>query len=549
MPAAPVGKEKKNMKSYAKLFALRQTPQSERIAGTVPNAAGGYAFPVDDWTRLERFLILGSEGGSYYAGERALTAENAGAVINCIAADGPRTVACIVAVTEERRAPKPAPAIFALALAMALGDEAAKAAAFAALPRIARTGTQLFQFAETVQAMRGWGRGLRRAVARWYLARPVEQLAYQAVKYRQREGWTHRDLLRLAHPLTDEPARRDLFDWICRGAAEGKAGENLPALVGGAMALAKAEDPAEAARLIRAYDLPREAVPTGLLNEPVVWQALLERMPMTALVRNLAKLTAVGVLKPFAPEVDAVAKTLRDAERIAKARLHPLAILLALRTYAEGRGERGGLRWQPVPQVVDALNDAFYAAFRNVEPTGQRLLLALDVSGSMGMGRVAGSALTPREASAALALVTARVEAKTHLVGFTAASGRDWQSGTEMVPLNLSPSMRLDQAVKAVGNLPFGRTDCALPMLHALERGLKVDAFVVLTDSETWAGAVHPVQALRQYRERTGIAAKLVVVGMVSNGFSIADPNDAGMLDVVGFDAAAPAVIADFIRR
>jgi 60 kDa SS-A/Ro ribonucleoprotein len=38
------------------------------------------------------------------------------------------------------------------------------------------------------------------------------------------------------------------------------------------------------------------------------------------------------------------------------------------------------------------------------------------------------------------------------------------------------------------------------------------------------------------------------VVGMVSNGFSIADPSDGGMLDVVGFDAAAPAVIADFIR-
>lgn len=38
---------------------------------------------------------------------------------------------------------------------------------------------------------------------------------------------------------------------------------------------------------------------------------------------------------------------------------------------------------------------------------------------------------------------------------------------------------------------------------------------------------------------------KLVVVGMVSNGFSIADPDDAGMLDVVGFDAAAPQVIAD----
>jgi 60 kDa SS-A/Ro ribonucleoprotein len=39
-----------------------------------------------------------------------------------------------------------------------------------------------------------------------------------------------------------------------------------------------------------------------------------------------------------------------------------------------------------------------------------------------------------------------------------------------------------------------------------------------------------------------------VVVGLVSNGFSIADPADPGMLDVVGFDAAAPAVIADFLR-
>ena len=68
------------------------------------------------------------------------------------------------------------------------------------------------------------------------------------------------------------------------------------------------------------------------------------------------------------------------------------------------------------------------------------------------------------------------------------------------------------------------------------------------TDSETWCGNIHPVQALRKYREKTGIPAKLVVVGMVSNGFSIADPDDGGMLDVVGFDTAAPNVIADFCR-
>ena len=84
-------------------------------------------------------------------------------------------------------------------------------------------------------------------------------------------------------------------------------------------------------------------------------------------------------------------------------------------------------------------------------------------------------------------------------------------------------------------------------MVEALKNRWAVDAFVIYTDSETWAGSIHPVQALRDYRERMGIAAKLVVVAMASNGFSIADPDDAGMLDVVGFDAATPQLLGDFI--
>ncbi len=322
---------------------------------------------------------------------------------------------------------------------------------------------------------------------------------------------------------------------MCRGSES----DALPPLVRAAASLARATDAGAAAALIRAENLPREAVPTALLNEPAVWEALLERMPLTALVRSLAKLTSVGVIRPLGEYLPLVLSALGDADRIASARLHPLAILLALRTYAQGHGDRGGLRWEPVQAVIDALNAAFYTAFKAVEPTGRRLLLALDVSGSMAAGRVAGSSLTPREASAAMALLTAATEAETHIVGFTGG----------MVPLPLSPSMRLDDAVRAVSGLPFDRTDCAQPMLYALERKLKVDAFVVYTDSETWAGSIHPVQALRQYRAQTGIAARLVVVGMVSNGFSIADPDDAGMLDVVGFDTATPAVIADFIRQ
>ena len=165
--------------------------------------------------------------------------------------------------------------------------------------------------------------------------------------------------------------------------------------------------------------------------------------------------------------------------------------------------------------------------------------------------------LTPRDASAALALVTAATEPHYEMVGFFAGKRgwksrtqgpSDWPHATGLTPLAISPRQRLDDAVKTVSDLPFGGTDCALPMLYAQAREREIDTFVIYTDSETWAGDVHPAQALRDYRQASGIDARLVVVGMVSNGFSIADPDDPGMLDVVGFDTATPQLISDFAR-
>jgi len=526
--------------NYRKLFSRKQTPQSQAIPGSsqVPNSAGGFAWTVDDWTRLERFLVLGTEGGSYYAREPELTRANAEAVERCIVADGARAVARIVAISDAGRAPKNEPALFGLAMAAKLGDLPTRSAALAALPKVARTGTHLMHFADYVQAFGGWGRGTKGAVQRWFNDKPIQSLAYQVVKYQSRDGWSTRDLLRLAHPKAPTPSHDALYRWVVRG----ELAEAVPTgleLVAAFEAAKRATDAREIVQLIEQHNLPRECVPTEWLSDARVWEALLEKMPMTAMIRNLATMTRVELLKPMSAATRKVIETLRDAEKLAKARIHPIAVLAAMKTYAAGRGVRGQHTWTPVAAVVDALDDAFYATFRSVEPSGARTLLALDVSGSMESGVVAGvPGLTPRVASAAMALVTAATEKQHAFVAFTDG----------LTELDLSPKWRLDRAVKRVSGMPFGATDCAQPMLWALERRVEVDTFVVYTDSETWAGGIHPVQALRQYRQRTGIAAKLVVVGMVSNGFSIADPNDAGMLDVVGFDTATPSVISDFGR-
>lgn len=86
-------------------------------------------------------------------------------------------------------------------------------------------------------------------------------------------------------------------------------------------------------------------------------------------------------------------------------------------------------------------------------------------------------------------------------------------------------------------------------MIYAMENCVPVDTFIIYTDNETWSGRIHPVQALQQYRRKIGIPAKLIVVGMTSTEFTIADPNDNGMLDCVGFDSATPQIISDFTGR
>jgi 60 kDa SS-A/Ro ribonucleoprotein len=540
--------------NFANFFSRKRTPQGAPIPGSgqVPNSAGGYAWGVDDWVRLDRFLILGTEGGSYYASARALTADNAAGVLRCLGADGPRVVRRIVAVSTAGRAPKNDPAIFALAMAAKLGDLDTRRAAHAALTQVCRTGTHLMHFAEYLQAFGGWGRGTRAAVQRWYNGRPVADVAYQAVKYQARDGWSQRDLLRLAHPKAASPAHAALYRWVVRGELQADAPAELPLVAAFEQAKA-ATDARDLVRLIEAHDLPRECVPTRWLDDARVWEALLARMPLGALVRNLATMTRVGLLTPLGAATRTVVGRLADRERLLRARLHPVALLAALMTYAAGHGARGARSWTPVGAVVDALDAAFYAAFQAVEPVGARTLLALDVSGSMDMGMVAGvPGLTPRVASAAMALVTAATEPQHAFVAFTCNAcgyGGRWGGGAPaLTELTISPRWRLDRVTKAITGLPFGGTDCAQPMLWAQERRVDVDTFVIYTDSETWAGSIHPVQALREYRQRRGLPARLVVVGMVSNGFSIADPDDAGMLDVVGFDTATPQVIGDFAR-
>ena len=222
-------------------------------------------------------------------------------------------------------------------------------------------------------------------------------------------------------------------------------------------------------------------LPDAALSEPAVWEALLDvGVPMTALMRQLPRLTRLGLLPATGGRTDEVCAQLTDSGRLRAARVHPVNVLVAQRTYASGASYRGTASWEPTARVADALDAAFYAAFGAVEPAGRRLMLAVDVSGSMGFP-ASGMAITAREASAALTLVQLATEPGAAAYAFS----REGRSIYGVKPLGISPRRRLDDALAVVDAMPFGGTDCALPMLYAAEQGLEVDAFVIYTDNET----------------------------------------------------------------
>jgi len=555
--------------TYKRVYK-RNTPQSQPMeAGQIQNHAGGYVFQVTPWTRLGRFLVLGSDKGTYYQHAPALTKENAVCVSECYGLDPNKTAETICEISESGRAPKNDHAIFALALGAIHPNVQARQASYAAKPRVCRTGYHQFLWAAYCEFLgKGTGRGYKRAAASFYNTRDTDDLAYQMVKYRQREGFTHKRLIELSNqgPLSNDELRKNLFRW-----ARGKeVYEKLPEIVEGhieAMSL----EPRESKRLVNLitnYKLPWEAIPTWAMTSPDVWDALIPTTGLTALIRNLGNITASGALT--SQNYEKVTERLLNEYALDKARIHPFNVLQALAVYGSGKGLKGKKTWLPVRQVTEALDEAFYKCFKYAEPTGKRKLIALDVSGSMGSpigsprkdkaGRYTirnENPLTCREAAAAMCLVGLKTEKYVDVVGFShgpltgsGSSGR-WgdMSRAGLIPLDISPKDRLDKTVTTLRNQRFGATDCSLPFRWAQQEKKEYDSIEVWTDNETWSGHIHPKEALRDYRRFMGLNTKLIVCGMTATDCSIADPNDPGMMDVAGLDSAVPTLIADFIRK
>lgn len=524
------------------------TPVSKKVRNDqVVNNTGAYTFEVSDVSRLERFLILGVDGGTYYVTEADLTSQNVSWLEGFIRRDPGLVLHTVLDVSTSGRAYRNSAALFTLAMILnhAPEDSGFRQMAAEHAPTIARTATHVYELAQYIENLGGWGRSKRRAVANWFTTKTPDQLAYQAVKYRQRNGWTLRDLMRLSHPVGVD---QGVGGFILNGYTGKFSAYNdtLPDVVNGFAVMQNNESLSEVLETLERYpSLPWEAIPTQFLKAPEVWKQLFAngQLKGQALVRNVTRLSRLGLFDDmvFARQY---ANALTDPEMIRKTRLHPMQYLNASIVYSEGQIDRNTTPWSSVirkkdwtvkPAIRDALKEGFYLSFKNITPADKRFMIGVDVSGSMSWSAATGSDLTAAQGAAAMAMVTARTEPYVDVFGF-ANTFRD---------LGISPEDSFESIMRKTKDNNFGFTNIALPMDHALKNKIMVDTFVVITDNEVNTGR-HPHNALREYRDKMNPEARLVVMAMTATRFTVADPLDRGMLDVVGFDSNAPKVVSDF---
>ena len=433
---------------------------------------------------------------------------------------------------------------------------ALRQAAFKVVGEVCETPAMLYQFVQYHTKMgmtRGHGRGFRRAISHWFTSLHPKHLARCLSKGGKRHGWSAQDIIRVGHvhvKATDSPATAFVINFFRKG-VEAFDTPNRPddeeyvdirQFLLAYHTLQTCTSVQDAIVMIHSHRFCWEHLPTQLLAEPKIWAALVERMPLGAMIRNLGRLGKLELLKKGSPTAVYITHRLVNEVAIKLARLHPLTALIAHEQYKSGHGNRGSCTWHVEPDIVSTLHTTLQIAFKHCEPLGNNtpVVIGLDVSGSMAC-KLPGIPISAETAAAALVMTMVRTASKTTVVAFSETCAI----------LDITETTSLDEILAQGKEIPFCATDCALPIIVATRTMLPTRAFIVITDNDTNCGRLSCEDALRMYNGIMGYTgdrrAKLIVLSLTGDGEAIAVPGNPDMLDVAGFDANTANIVSAFI--
>ncbi|XP_067144663.1 RNA-binding protein RO60 [Centruroides vittatus] len=512
------------------------------------------------FSRLHHFLYLGTEGNCYNSKKPVFSLDSVHSIESLIAdGKGKDVVQEIIRFASEGLSLCPDAILYALAVCAHSQNNEIKSAAFKAVDKVCSTSVELFAFnrflSEVSKPTKAWGRARRRAISSWYSSKSAKVQACEVTKIIQRHRWTHLDLFRLSHHRPVDKASAAVIKYVVKGiestqkefGVDGASSEvqEIMTYLKAVHELKHTTDEHVAARLIETHDLSFEHIPTPLLKSKEIWTCLIQRLPLHVLLRKLPRLHRLGFLKNNTALFKSFMERLRSESALADGHLGPIETFIIARQHdISGKLDQGKpLTRYRSSQLDDALHNLHMASFKMVPSTGKRYLVAVDVRNPMDHNRIVigGVNLSPSDASALLIMALVRAEGQN--VAAVAFSTKG------MANIDINNKMTLSDISCRMRETPMGPVNMAAPLQWAQERKRYFDIIIVCTDNQTQPGDVHPAEALKEYRKAFNLPqTRFVICAMSSQGFSLAPPDEPGMLDIAGFNVKTLQVIQDFAR-
>lgn len=499
---------------------------------TVTTNQGGTAHTVNDLEFFRRFLFTGSSSNFYETGTQITkdVFNNLFKLIND--GHGMPMVNTIHEVTSKGLAPTMEYSLAALACIMQKGDVPTKSYIRSLFNEIVKTGSHLLSLVDYLKMFGSISSSQKKTICKWYEEKTPGQLEYQLLKYRNRSGWTHRDVMRQVH--FNKESVNDIIRWAVRSDAPNDDRKLIHAFID----IQKNQDIDNIVKHINEFGMTWEMIPTAALTDERVLRALSMTMPMTASMRYLNRFTIAGLTNDR-DWVQMMCNRLSNEHNVQRAKIHPLNAFVSMKTYADGRGVYGSNTWAPHRDITHAMNTMIDSSFKFVEKTNKKICIGLDVSGSM-QSRISGKPVSSLEAAYLMVKGFLRGEGNqnvdvfgfsNHLLKFDSAT-IDHSSYNDL---------------SLIDRLPFGGTNPNLLIDYATEKGHHYDAFVFYTDNET-GNPVSVMESLREYRRKVNPNVKMIIHAFAMNHFSLGDGNDKNILNIAGLDASGPAITQSFIR-
>ena len=254
----------------------------------------------------------------------------------------------------------------------------------------------------------GWHSSMKTMISKWYNNKTIYELISEITNNNVYNNWSHKDIIKLAHVKIKDNDKNKLIKYIVQDFKS--IDKNLFTYLYAYQHLKYIKTENEVIQYILDYNFTRDQIPSYWLNNHSIWRTLLNNMSTITLLKNLNKMTLIGLFYNNPDIINIVLHKLNESNDI-----NPFQYLITLKLYKL-------LNKQMIPTILNTLDNLLQKSIinNNYNLYQKKILIGVDISYNMLNTTVNGiKYLSCIELSCLLSIIFTYINKNTNIIKIT----------------------------------------------------------------------------------------------------------------------------------